>query len=920
MPTNVWTLRVRSLALLLAALSSLAAAWAGETYFDAPSYGADIDGRPVMAAVADFDGDGAPDLAVPNSGLAVSVLLGRGDGFFEPHREYAVAPPNTANATTGVAAADFDADGTLDLAVSTPTNNTVTLLWGNGDGTFRTGPQFVTAQYPGRPAIADLNGDGFPDLAFPCWYGQAVSLLLSAGPGTFVDGGTIATPNGCSGVGAGDLDGDGDADLAFADGNSVRTAAGDGTGSFGAPVTIEDTGSYVYRVRVADLDGDGRTDVAYSGFAGVTLRLGDGSGGFAVRGPLNPGVGVGDFATGDLDGDGVPELVTANGSSASILPGLAGSNWGAPQHLPAGYDNRALALADLNLDGRLDGVLCSYNGATVSILLGNGRGRLGGGKMVATGFAPARLAFADFDFDGSSDLVAPDAGANRVVLMHGDGRGGFSFSTALDVPQPVANAVAADLNGDFLTDVLALGATDYYNPQPATLYVFLANAPGSFRPLQEYPCGVDLAEVFVADLNQDGRRDLVVLNTGASSQWGSDPGSVDIRYGTAGGQFGPPVRLNVNQSPSSVALGDIDGDGRSDLAVGSQGTSGVRLLINPFTQTRTIATNGAVRSVVVAEMTGDVWLDVGALVGPTPTIFRGLGFGNFATPGTALPSTDWEQRLLAGDLDGDGRSELLATRHGNTLSIFTGVGTSGLFSQLIVGCALGSGIPAIEDVTDDGRPDLVVPMSSFSGGVFPSGVLVLANQPTPLVPVFLFDLEAEAGAAGVRLQWSAVVDEPGSFQVLRAPAGSEEYAALALPVPASPDRRRYQFEDASAAPGASYSYKIGWLEGDTMTFSSAIVVHTPRAVLALDPPRLDFLRHRVEFGYSIPAAGAMRLSLFDVAGRRVHVLMNGGSSAPRGRVLWDGTDDRGSAVASAIYWVRLDWNGLSKTRKVLWVR
>lgn len=909
---------VLSLSLLFATIAAAAAAHAAPAYFDTPFYGADIDGRPVMAAVADLNRDGIPDLAIPNSGHAVSILLGRGDGFFEPHREVAVA--TGANATVGVAAADLNGDGIVDLAASTPTNNTVTLLWGNGDGTFRTGPQFATAEYPTRPAAADLNGDGVADLAFPCWYGQVVWLLLSAGAGTFVPAGTVAAPGGCSAVGAGDLDGDGNADLAFSAGNSLRVAAGDGTGSFAPPVILEETGTYVYRVQVTDLDGDGRADLGHATTTGITLRLADGAGGFHIRGPLNAGVFSGDFASGDLDADGLPELVTANGSSASILPGLAGGNWGAPQHLATGRDNRALALADLDRDGKLDALLCSYDGATASVLLGNGRGRLGGGKFVPTGFTPARLAFADFDFDGIADLVAPDAAANRVVLMHGDGRGGFAATASLDVPQPLANAAAADVNGDFLVDILALGATDYYNPVPATLYLFLADAPGSFQPPQEIPCGVGLAEVHVVDLNLDGWRDLVVLNTGTNSQWGSDPGSVDIRFGTGGGEFGPPLRPNVGPLPSSVAIGDADGDRKPDLVVGSLGSSGVRLLRTPFTQPTSIPTSGAVRSVVLTELTGDTWLDVGALVGSTPTIFRSLGFGNFATPGTALASTGWEERLLERDLDGDGRAELLATRRSNTLSIYTGVGNSGLFSQMIVGSAVGGGIPVIVEVTGDGRPDILVPVSAFPGGALASGVLVLANQSAPIVPTLFADIEIEADASGVRLRWSAVTETPGSFQVFRSTAGSDVYSHLAPVVPASPGRHRYEFEDRTALPGSSYAYKIGWPEADGMVYSSAMVVRTQLAALALDPPRYDSPRRRIVFAYSTPGAGDTRLALFDVAGRRVRVLAAGGASPTRGQEAWDGTGESGTAVAAGVYWVRLDWNGRSQSRRFLWVR
>jgi hypothetical protein len=186
-------------------------------YHDADGFGAGTAGT---ATVEDFNGDGKLDIAVavPDDN-AVSILVGNGNGTFQPYVEYATAAKPTA-----VVAADFNLDGNVDLAVTAANADpgAVSILLGNGNGTFQNHVDYQTGPYPTFVRVADLNGDGKPDLAVvdancggsPCGVGS-ISILLGMGNGTFqphTDYGTGSTPS----LAIADFNHDGRLDLAIA--------------------------------------------------------------------------------------------------------------------------------------------------------------------------------------------------------------------------------------------------------------------------------------------------------------------------------------------------------------------------------------------------------------------------------------------------------------------------------------------------------------------------------------------------------------------------------------------------------------------------------------------------------------------------------------------------------------------------------
>jgi hypothetical protein len=272
---------------------------------------------PVFVAVGDFNGDGRLDLVVANAGSrSVSVLLGNGDGTFQAARHF-----ETWTFPTSVAIGDFNGDGRQDLVVSNYWKN-ISVLLGNGDGTFQAARKLAAGGSPYFIAVGDFNGDGRQDLAvsthgiYP-FYRDAVGVFLGNGDGTFQEARDFGGVKNPSSLAVGDFNGDGVQDLAVADfvftSENVSVLLGNGDGSFEA---VQNTGAghSPNSVAVGDFNGDGWQDLAVSNAysANVSVLLGNGDGSFQAARNLRLGFQPLSVAVGDFNGDGRLDVVVTN--------------------------------------------------------------------------------------------------------------------------------------------------------------------------------------------------------------------------------------------------------------------------------------------------------------------------------------------------------------------------------------------------------------------------------------------------------------------------------------------------------------------------------------------------------------------------------------------------------------------------------
>jgi len=718
---------------------------------------------PMSVAIGDLDGDGKPDLAIANNGnmngvAVVSVLRNTAtsgsitNGSFAAHVDYAVGGnPNS------VAIGDLDRDGKPDLVIANGSNSVSILRNTSTSGSITSGSfaakvDFATGSNPYSVAIGDIDGDGKPDLVSANWGDNTVSVLRNTATsgsitsGSFAANVDFATGTGPYSVAIGDIDGDDKPDLAVAnrEDNTVSVLYNTATsgsvtnGSF-APHVDFATGNGPFSLAIGDLDGDGKPDLAlanaYDNTVSVLRNTSTSgsitSGSFAVKVDFATGSNPYSLAVGDLDGDGKPDLVTPNYSpngtvsvfhNNTIVPPptitsfsptsaktgtsvtITGTNFnttaannivffGATQATVTAATATQLTvtvptsatyapISELNTGSQLACYSLSnfnpiYSPSKTGIVSADFAAKVDFTLGAATAFQ-IPLAISDLDGDGKPDLVSANGLANTVSVFRNTSTSGSISSGSFASPVNFASGsghlsiAIGDLDGDGKPDLAVVNLSDntvsvFRNTSTTGNISFAARVDFATSSIPHY--------VSIGDVDGDGKLDLAV------ACWSSNTVSVFRNTSTSGNiSFAARVDFATAQGPESVAIGDLDGDGKPDLAVAN--SSGYVSVL------RNTATSGNITS------------------------------GSFATR-VDFAAGQFAYSVVIGDLDADGKADLAVTNYNsNTVSVLRNTATSGNITSSSfaahVDFATG-GTPqnlAIGDLDGDGKPDLVVPNSA----------------------------------------------------------------------------------------------------------------------------------------------------------------------------------------------------------------
>jgi hypothetical protein len=712
-------------------------------------------GYPNMVYLADVNGDGKADLLFGMIKLAgrtsatvyLETQLGKGDGTFATPsstqvQSFTYAASGYMPSNAGIAVADINGDGKMDVALavderfsSSSGKYVVTVALGNNDGTFNSlgtvQPIAVSAASSGiSPSVsyntsiltfADVDGDGKLDLVGDI--NGVLEVAIGKGNGSF-DAPVTSDLSAISLLSHSvllDVNGDGKPDLVGA-GATMGVFLGKGDGTFAAPVAgsqyIFDPAGY-QSLFAADFDGDGVKDIAQLGddYKQVSLFFGNGKGGFR----------------------GAP-LVTANDDQNGLSSELVTSG----KYTSSGFSNP----------------IFNYNGSTTSQLVtgvGDGKGNFTSVQALAS--YPSDLQYiepihADFNGDGLEDLVYANTTGDVYVALS-KGNGSFGTPVAVGLPAaacPVYYGAAGDLNGDGKIDlVIPYGgdaACGSSNGGATGYYVALGNGDGTFATATFTSTGTELYSVQLADLNGDGKLDLVIDDVPLAYGSGYQ---VSTAKGNGDGTFGDPSVILTNYIVSNISIADINNDGKADLVLSSEEventsvSTGSILLITgngdgTFNVPNQIGTGNFFYGLQVADMNNDGNADIVATLYSTvaqPVNYYGmvtlLGYGNgqFAEPFNQLESLS-STIPQVGNFVNDNAPDVM-TETGYGAALFIGQGSTSL--------ALTTSASSITFGTEEtltatlassmtGRPAVTGTVSFYDGSTLLGTAMLSSGQST----------------------------------------------------------------------------------------------------------------------------------------------------------------------------------------------
>jgi sugar lactone lactonase YvrE len=666
---------------------------------------------PRSVATGDIDGDGKIDLIIGSNSTASTSVLRNIGTTGSPVFNGKIDLDSGINAVA-VLATDVDGDSKLDIVIANAGGaNTLSVLRNTstpGNISFAPRVTFATGDQPVSLAAGDLDGDGKLDFATANNTGNTTSIFRNTSSvgnislATKID---LMTGSGPQSALIGDIDGDGKLDLAIGNiASSVslfRNISTPGTISFDTRLNFS-AGSLPRRGAIGDIDGDGKLDLAFADSSSnvvLVLRNTSTSGNISFASTVSFATGSSSFGLtiGDIDGDSKLDLAATNQNSNSVsvlrnTSTLGNISFANQQVFSIGAGSSAVVASDLDADSKLDLVSANDNSNTISILKNTSmvgsisfttRKNLRGNEF-PTGTGPFEVATGDIDGDGKADLVSANRTDNTVsVLRNTSPSTSVFFAPKVDFAVGVGprSVAIGDIDGDGKLDLAVANSNN--NTGGASTVSILRNTSTlgniSFQTQITFTVGNNPNSITIGDIDGDGRLDLAVTNSNILSsnpiqtisvlRNNSSPGSIS---------FDNQLTFNVGSKPGSIAIGDIDGDGKLDLAVAnSDNISNVNVVPDTVSVLRNTSSIGA------------------------------ISFDNQLTfPTGTIPAS-----VKIGDIDGDGKPELVVGEtNTSNISIFRNTSSIGVISfDTKIDFNTGSGAKAISlgDLNGDNKLDIV---------------------------------------------------------------------------------------------------------------------------------------------------------------------------------------------------------------------
>ncbi|MDO8493594.1 MAG: FG-GAP-like repeat-containing protein [bacterium] len=606
-------------------------------------------------ALADFNGDGKTDMVTANnSANTMSIFINLGNNLFAAKVDYTTAA-NPQFAATG----DFNGDGKVDIVVTSSTATLLSVFLNNGNGTFAAKVEYTAGTTPEGVAVGDLNGDGKADIVVANNGSNNVSVLMNLGNGTFAGKVNYTTGTAPLGVALADFNGDGRADMVSANlsSDSVSVFINLGNGTFAAKADAT-TNTAPFLVATGDLNGDGIADIATANrdSTSVSVLINNGNGTFATKVDLTTATSPKGIAIGDLNGDGRADLVAANSgsASASVFINQGGGIFAAKVDYTTGAGSVQVAIGDLNGDGKLDIATANTSDATVSVLLNQPKALL-----------YANVSSGNVAIGTSTPTTTPQSLFAKLTVWASTSPNGYamnvvdSASTTLFTITNAGNVGIGTTSPGFKFSVVGEGSFDNY---VRASYFTATNtlATSTFAGL----VGIGTTSPVYS---------LDVATTTRTSNFISDNITLSRSFG----------------SIMSAVVGSSTGYTNFSGGIGTGGSD---------------STNNAFNNALRITNTGNL-VNIGSVQGGETLLTKG---GTFATRVTYGVGTT-PHGVSVGDIDGDGKNDIVAANNGGTtISVLRNLGSGTFATKVDYTVGTNPAYVAITDLNGDGKADLAV--------------------------------------------------------------------------------------------------------------------------------------------------------------------------------------------------------------------